>query len=82
MDAFIAHQEKERSLIPRLDTETKQRILDAGDGSAECSVTSEEAQWLNMDARDMDAAVLGRYVARASHASLQRICLIREMKKL
>ncbi|KAI5452955.1 methyltransferase [Naganishia albida] len=61
VDTFLSRQEKERSLIPRLDADTKRRILDAGDGSARCGVACEAAQWLNMDARDMNAAVLGSF---------------------
>lgn len=61
-ETFATIQERERSMVPRLDQETKRRILviERPDGAGDTE--GPEAQWLNMDARDMDTAVLGRYV--------------------
>lgn len=62
-ETFAAIEEKERSMIPRLDDETRRRVLGlAGPDERGRTSCQEEAQWLNMDARDMDTAVLGRYV--------------------
>lgn len=52
-------------MVPRLDSETKRRILELESPNGAGDTGCQEAQWLNMDARDMDTAVLGRYVIRS-----------------
>ncbi|KAJ9117472.1 hypothetical protein QFC22_004322 [Naganishia vaughanmartiniae] len=54
-------QERERNAIPHLDHCTRQKILAPGhSGSSRC-LESEEAQWLNIDVRDMNATALGSF---------------------
>jgi hypothetical protein len=60
--AFHKEQEQERNAIPRLDDHTRRKILAPGDSDSSWCMEIREAQWLNMDVRDMDATALGRYV--------------------
>ncbi|GHJ85063.1 hypothetical protein NliqN6_1465 [Naganishia liquefaciens] len=61
VEAFAAMQDKERSMVPRLDEETKRRILGIESSNGAEETGCQAAQWLNMDARDMDTAVLGSF---------------------